>query len=171
MSADELAQQWLFRVNRMQLAHYDAAVHFERQNLYFGIPVVVLSTVVGTTIFATISKDHSNLESVQIFTGLLSVTAAVLASLQTFLRYGDRAERHRTAGAKYAALKTQLELIALPPKDERAMKDCLEAFAVKWAAVHEESPTVPQSILDRATVKVQSTMRGLTVASEQSLGC
>jgi hypothetical protein len=159
MNVDELVRQWFSRVHRMQIAHYDAAVHFERLNLLFGIPVVVLATVVGTTIFATISKSPSTV--IQICAGLMSVAAAVLASLQTFLRYGERSEKHKNAGAKYAGLKTEFELVlALPEKDEAQMKEFLESFRARWTAVHEDSPTVSEDIFVRATLKVRSSLSG-----------
>jgi hypothetical protein len=42
---------------------------------------------------------------------LASVAAALLASLQTFLGYSERAEKHRVAGAKYGALGRELEQV------------------------------------------------------------
>jgi hypothetical protein len=41
--------------------------------------------------------------------GLASVAAALLTSLQTFMSYAERAEKHRIAGARYGALGRELE--------------------------------------------------------------
>lgn len=59
MEAIELLREWPLRVYRMQMAHYDAAIHFERLHLLLGIPVIVLSTVVGTAIFASLQTLNS----------------------------------------------------------------------------------------------------------------
>jgi hypothetical protein len=154
MTAPSVVQQWAVRVHRMQIAHYDAAIHFERQNLKLGIPVVVFSTIVGTTIFATLSNATSRL--LRISAGLMSAAAAVLASLQTFLKYSERAEKHRAAGARYANLKHELELMsALPSRSQETQREILESLRARWVAVHEEAPTVPQRIFDRAMRKAR----------------
>jgi hypothetical protein len=67
-----------------------------RLNYLLGVPVVVLTTFVGTSVFATLQEDVNT--SLRILVGAVSVFAAVLASLQTFLRYPERAEKHRIAG-------------------------------------------------------------------------
>jgi len=154
MNLDELISTWHYRTCRIQFAHYDAATYFERLNLFLGIPVIVLSTAVGTTIFATLTKSPST--RTQIYVGLLSVVAAVLASLQTFLRFSERAEKHRASGAKYAALKTELEMVQALPRETSEMKEFLESFSARWGALHGESPTIPERIYARATSKVES---------------
>lgn len=68
---------------------------------------MMLSTLVGTSVFATVA-GHPTIV-LQIGVGLASVSAALLTSLQTFMNYTERAEKHRTAGAKYGAIGRQLE--------------------------------------------------------------
>jgi hypothetical protein len=132
----------------MKNAHYRAATLFERIHLYLGVPVIVLSSIVGTAVFASLQK--SLVSTVQISVGLLSIVAAVLASLQTFLRYSERAEKHRIAGAKYGALNVDLELLeSLPPADPDTLKQILGDFAVRWNKVREESPTIPDRLWRR----------------------
>ena len=93
-SVQPLLEQWLRRARENQLQHWESARHYENLNYSLGIPVVVLSTTVGTTVFATLQKQVRL--SVQVTVGAVSVLAAVLAGLQTFLRFSERAERHRS---------------------------------------------------------------------------
>jgi hypothetical protein len=46
------------------------------------------------------------------------VAAAILASLQTFLGYSERAEKHRVAGAKYGAVGRELETLRASARSE-----------------------------------------------------
>ena len=79
-----------------------------------GVPVVILTTFIGTSVFATLQDEIDT--SLKILVGVISVTAAVLASLQTFLRFGERAEKHRVAGESWAALRREIdEMLALHP--------------------------------------------------------
>ena len=86
----ELLRDWQGRATASSEAHYDLSTRLSKSNIRFGVPVVALTTVVGTSVFATLSRNHVN-TGLQVAVGMLSVLAAVLASLQTFLRFGERA--------------------------------------------------------------------------------
>jgi hypothetical protein len=103
----QVVDDWYQRVVKTQKAHYLSAHHFGSRKYWLGIPTIGLSTLVGTSVFATLQQKPELW--LQITVGLLSVVAALLASLQTFLNYSERAEKHRVAGAKYGALGRELE--------------------------------------------------------------
>jgi hypothetical protein len=105
----EVLNDWYSRVVTTQRAHYLSADHYGHKKFLLGVPAVILSTVVGTTVFATLQKQPETW--LQITVGLASVVAALLTSLQTFLGYSERAEKHRIAGAKYGALGRHLEML------------------------------------------------------------
>src|SRR5262245_21153015 len=104
---EHVLYEWYQRVVVTQRAHYLSADHFGKKKYWLGIPAVVLSTLVGTSVFATVQKQPELW--LQISVGLASVAAALLTSLQTFLGYAERAEKHRLAAAKYGALGRELE--------------------------------------------------------------
>ena len=95
MNISELIGHWRLRVHRMQIAHYDSEAYFGRLHLYLGLPVIALSTIVGTSVFASLQESTQKDSRLQITIGLLSVAAAVLSGLQTFLGYAERAEKQR----------------------------------------------------------------------------
>lgn len=103
----ELLNEWYRRVAVTQYAHYLSASHFGSRKYWLGIPAILLSTLVGTSVFATIEKQPDLW--IRVAVGLASVAAALLASLQTFMGYAERAEKHRIAGARYGALGRELE--------------------------------------------------------------
>lgn len=110
----ELLRDWRARAATTASEHYSHASRLARLNIRFGIPVVVLTTFVGTSVFATLQSDVH--VSLRIGLGLVSVLAAVLASLQTFLRFGERAEKHRSSAELWAALRREIdEMLALHP--------------------------------------------------------
>ena len=99
------------------------ADRMRRRHLLLGIPVVVLTTLVGTSAFASLSKAHGDSitflgvdpDVVLLVVGTISVLAAVLSSLQTFLRYATRAEGHRIAALRYETLRRDMATtLALP---------------------------------------------------------
>lgn len=149
MDKSDLLRHWRFRIHRVQIGHYEAGRVFEKRNFWLGIPAVVLSTIVGTAVFASLGKfvDEAALLWPKIVVGLLSVTAAVLVSLQTFLRFSEQAESHKTAGAKYAHLKHKLEMLAvMPPESDDKLKAELDLIETEWEKVREDSPNIPTKV-------------------------
>lgn len=79
--------------------HDLAARRNDTYRYWLGVPAIILSAVVGTTVFASLETQVDT--SLKIILGLISITSAVLASLQTFYNFAGLAESHRLAGVKY----------------------------------------------------------------------
>jgi hypothetical protein len=142
-SRHELLLEWDSDLRLICHAHYDVAVHLDRNNYSFGVPVVVLSVTVGTFTFASFGNETVRVYSLLV--GLGSFAAAVLASLQTFLKLPERAERHRRAGALFGSLLKELEQITgSPAMDEERFRKWADAFRQRWDQVSQESPTIPR---------------------------
>ena len=130
-------------------AHYQAARHFERRHYWIGIPALILSTTVGTTVFAVLRKDIAT--PTQIATGAASIAAAVLTALQTFLGYSQRAAKHYSAGAKYASLVRAIHKeLAFPTSEDNKLREWVESIRVRFDKLSEESPSLPEKVFKRA---------------------
>lgn len=146
MNRSDLLRHWRFRVHRVQTGHYNAGRRYDRLHLLLGIPAIVVSAVVGTAVFASLAATEDHVV-ITIVVGFLSLAAAVLASLQTFLKYSELAERHKLAGARFADLKHKIELIAVfQPLDSEALRAQLVEVEQRWETVREESPNIPAKI-------------------------
>jgi hypothetical protein len=145
-STKEVLDEWYLRVCVTQRAHYLSADHFSTKKYWLGIPAVVLATLVGTSVFATLSAQPD--PWLQITLGLASVTAALLTSLQTFLGYSERAEKHRLAGAKYGALGRELEELLAKPESLTAEQ--IKRVRERLDVLAMESPNNPQHLYYKA---------------------
>lgn len=121
-----------------QHEHYLAGLHFARLHYLIGIPVVLFTAIVGRSIFASRQRQASD----RIAIGMLSVSATVLAGLQTFLNYNERAEKHRMAGARYGALNWQLALMLAHDSGCSGLDDIIKQLDV----LAQESPNIPQAV-------------------------
>jgi hypothetical protein len=109
-----LLRDWQLRAAVGQEAHYARATSLADYNIWFGVPVVALTTLVATSVFATLQEDIRI--ELRVLVGFISALAAVLASLQTFLRFQERAEKHRVSAELWAALRREIdEMLALHP--------------------------------------------------------
>jgi len=72
---------------------------------------------------------------------------AILAGLQTFLRFGERAAKHKDAGARFGALSKELDaVLILPPKTEDEFRSWLNDFQDRWNTLSLEAPTADSRI-------------------------
>jgi hypothetical protein len=146
--AEQTLSKWERRARESQFSHNESAKAFENAGYWLGIPVVVLSSTVGTTVFATLQKQVSF--GVQLGVGAISVLAAILAGLQTFLRFPERAEKHKTVAADYGTVRRQIEeILALSHASRGSSKECLELVRKKLDALAEVAPNVPTRIWNR----------------------
>lgn len=139
-------------------AHYKTAELYSRRNVALGVPVTIATSVVATSIFATLGQDKTNLP-ILLITGALSIGAAVLSGLQTFLRYPDQATEHRRAGVSYEGVRRTLDLFALEYRqstDRAAAIKALATIAAKLDSIAEAEPTVPERIYAAVTWKPAS---------------
>ena len=146
-------------VRRAARAHYKAVDQARRGNLLLGVPVVVTTTVVGTSIFATLNSQPS--ATLKILAGIVSLLAAALAALQTFFRFAERAEKHRVAAANYGIARRDLDLFLLKyvsePADARqAAIDDLGKIKSKLDQLAQESPDIPPRAYDAAVKELEA---------------
>lgn len=149
-----LILKWQRAVRSGQIAHYDASARATSLNLALGIPVVVLTTIVGTGVFSTLG-ENSNV-ALQIVVGLLSIIAAIVSAVHTFLKYSERAERHREAGVRYAALQKEIDIMLAFPRDDDSLAAWIDDFRKRWDAVAIEAPTIPERVWKKVNVVVQA---------------
>lgn len=143
MRTHPLLTEWFRRIVLSQQGHYNASAYFERLNYWMGIPVVILSAFVGTSVFATLEKNVDT--RLRIVIGLISVIAAVLASLQTFFRFSDRSEIHRDFGGRYGALRREIEqIISFPPSSEEELRQLLTDLRQRLDTLGTEAPEIPR---------------------------
>ena len=137
-----LLQDWARRAGASSDAHFHLASSLSRANIRFGIPVVALTTAVGTSVFATL--DHQVNTALRVLVGMISVVAAVLASLQTFLRFGERSEKHRAAAEAWQDLRREIdEMVALHPDylaSQGDPKEYLDNLRRRMGEVAQQSP-------------------------------
>lgn len=134
-------------------AHYIAANRYAALNRMFGIPVIIITAVVGTTIFATLNESPD--PKWKIAAGLFSLAGTVLASLQTSLGFADTAQKHKEAGENYRAIQRCFETFQFKFVESGAEQrlDALaeyEELVKRLDEIPKKSPTVPDWCYEKA---------------------
>lgn len=143
-SSEELILRWLLRTRESQFSHYEKSIYFDRWNFWFGIPVIVVTAIVSASVFATIAKEAT--AELKYWTMGLSLLAVVFSSLQTFLKFSERAERHRAVGAEYATLRRRLEILHIADIKDLSK---IEKIGEDISALSARAPTISKSFFQK----------------------
>jgi len=142
---EQLLSTWHRRMDACQHAYYLEAERYKRWHLWLGVPAVIFSTVVGTAVFATLENQSVGI-SARVIVALVSIAAAVLAGLQTFLRLSESAAAHGQSGDWYAAIKRDIEQLRALRRDERGhAKTCTDALRKEMNKVGQKSPELRET--------------------------
>ena len=143
------------------MAHFQMCRIYARRNNMVGVPSVVLSAIVGTAIFASLSK-HSHV-GVEIVVGLLAVTASVLSGLQTFFGFSAVSAHHKAAAVRYDSARHKLDALdrALRFKsfnmaDLDATLEKLQDIELEMNKAAEQAPSIRSSVERRARIKMDA---------------
>jgi hypothetical protein len=121
-------------------AHYIAANYYAALNRLFGVPVIVITAMVGTTIFATLNESPD--PKWKIAAGLFSLIGTVLASLQTSLGFANTAQKHKFAGENYRAIQRRFETFQL--KFAEAGRELRTSAITEYERLTQELDEIPK---------------------------
>lgn len=135
--------------------HYLTAARKAAYHRWLGVPSVVITAITGTAVCATIEQNPGKDPIWPIVIGTALLTAAVLSSLQTFVRFSEEAERSTVAARRNNDSRRRLEIMEMQytesSPDARAMAlEALDGILPIFTKVAEESPTIPDKLYQQA---------------------
>ena len=151
-SLDQLLSGWLIHSHKARDRHDLASRTYARGQYALGIPALVVSTIVGTSLFSALASK----EVPGLWVGLLSIAAAVLTAVQTFMDFGGRSDKHRIAAVKYKASIRAIEylLMRLSKSDTVTDEELLD-LRTQLDNLEESAPVVMPKIYDAVEKRYQ----------------
>jgi hypothetical protein len=129
--------------------HYVAGKQFEQWNKYLGVPNIILSVVVGTSLFGTsgLSIDTDSSKYVMLIAGLIALIGAALSGVHQFLDFGGLAQKHIQASTIYDNIVYTIQMELAFPREERENPIAFIS-AIKTTIQNSERacPSIPMSI-------------------------
>ena len=145
----ELVLTWLRRARKSQFSHYAAAKHLGHYGRVFGVPVIIITAIVGASAFASILAETVPLYA-KLIAGFCSLAATVLSSLQTFFKFSERSEKHRIFAAKFGSVRRELEMLHVQAQIKATE---LTAVRTKLDKLAEEAPDVGAAVFSHEKPK------------------
>jgi len=148
---DALLGNWRNRVYAAQSAYYQQAERLWRWHYLLGIPMILMSTIVSSSIFADKSGGFG---IPTVVTGALGGLIAILASLQTFLKLAETATRNTAAADWYSSIRRDIEQLQALPRnlrgDARARLDSIRKDINKAG---QNAPSIGEHLWTRMAEK------------------
>lgn len=147
------------RASVTRRSQYLASAQSAQYNMCLGIPVVLITALVGTAIFGTL-QENPNIY-IRIVAGIFSISATILAALQTYLGFSEKAQKHKEAGAKYATVWRAFDILATELHNkgdvfaDSAISQ-LKLIVVKLDELGEKSPSVPDGAYQIAVKELRN---------------
>ncbi len=148
----QLLKTWRDELGALMRLHYVLSGKIRLMNYVLGVPTIIIAMLVASYIFFTINQDTAFW--VKMLFGLLALLMAILASLQTFLKYSQQAGHHRNASSRYQALFNEIDqLLVIPPKDDVALGEWCDKLRERWDALNLEAPSIARKFKPQAGVE------------------
>jgi hypothetical protein len=137
-------------------AHNLAAERAARGQALLGVPLVVVTALLSTALFASLSESRS--VGWRLSAAILAAIATVLSAFQAYLKFGERSEQHRTASAAYGQQRRELEMFLLRlsnvSQDPAVALADLENLMIKFQPLADRSPRISDSLYQKGRAQV-----------------
>jgi hypothetical protein len=148
---DQLMADWSDIAGCYRWMHDKSEKIYTRKNMSMTIPVIILSTLTGTASVGISSIAGGN-EEVQKYLnfgiGGVSLVAAILTTLNNFLRYAQLSESNRVAGVAWGKFQRLVAVeLALNPLERMDSLDFLKICRADLDRLIEQSPAIPDEVI------------------------
>jgi hypothetical protein len=146
---DQILVDWADKAMCYRWLHNRENEHFSVRNMWFTIPVIVISTVTGTANFAQEHfPDHRSTMSMVI--GAFNIAAAIITTVAQFLKVAEVNESHRVATLSWDKFYRNVRLIVTKCPLERLPVDAqLKSIKEEFDRMMELSPPISRQVVQQ----------------------
>ena len=144
-----ILKRWSEIGSSYRYLHDKSFKKFNTQNMWFALPVIVISTVTGTANFAQGSFPDAWKEFVPLGIGFLNLSAGLITTVSQFLRVSELLEGHRAASLAYSKFARNISVeLSLPVKERTEDGSVfITNCRVELDRLIEQSPDIPEDII------------------------
>ncbi len=147
---EQLVSEWADKSSCYQWMHQKTETIFSRRNMYFTIPVIIMSTLTGTANFATnsIVSTEEQAKYVTFGIGAISLIAGIITTVANFMRYAQGSEAHRVAGISWGKFQRFISIeLSLHPNERMDAMSFLKMGRIELDRLIEQSPPIPTKVV------------------------
>lgn len=142
-----LLKDWADKALCYYWMHLHAHRKYRTRNIWFTIPVIIISTITGTANFAQ-SNYGNYVQLATILIGSMNIIAGIITTIFQFLKISELNEGHRAAALSWCKFNEYIRIeLQKNPLDRKPPKDLLNYCADQYTHLLEFSPIVPEDTI------------------------
>ena len=157
-SAEQLLEMYADESACREIMHRESYYYYRKCLINFALPVVVLSVISGSGQF--ISKSYPVYENLLVScTGCLSIITAILSSVQSYLKLGEKANKHEMAEVAWQTLHNTIKHtlgLARPLREDAAV--FVSRIRDEHTRLFEVSPILDQKFITKLKTRLKKTV-------------
>ncbi len=128
--------------------HKKAAEYFTRKNIYYQLPIIVLSALSGSGNFISANFPAYS-EIIILAVGGVSIFTSIISSVAQFLKVSQLSESHRISYLSWEKFHSTIKFQLNRKKESRDnIRDFLSLAIPEYQRLKEISADIPQDIID-----------------------
>lgn len=141
--------EWADKAMCYRWLHSKAHQHYARSNMWFTIPVIVMSTITGTANFAQEKLPEETRGYFSMAVGSVNIFAGILTTIAQFLKVSELNEAHRVASIAWDKFyrNTKVEL-AKSPVERLPVIQMLKHSKEEFDRLMETSPSISEKVIE-----------------------
>ena len=139
---DNILVDWADKAMCYRWLHNRENAHYSRKNMWFTIPVIIISTVTGTANFA---QEHfpDHRATMSMIIGSFNLVAAIITTVSQFLKIAEVNEAHRVAAISWDKFYRNVRLtLTRNPTERMPVAHQLKAVKEEFDRMMELSPPI-----------------------------
>jgi hypothetical protein len=149
---EELMADWADKAACYRWMHEKTSISFQGRDRAFNIPVIILSALTAGANFAlnsVVGDDKELQKYAQLGLGGASLLTGIMQTFMNFYNYAKGGEAHRVSGISWGKFNRLLCIeMNLHPDERMDALNFLKMFRVELDRLIEQSPPIPQKIID-----------------------
>lgn len=148
---EKILKNWSEIGSSYRYLHDKSFNKYERCNMCFSLPVIILSTLTGVANFAQSSFPLDARPTVSVIIGSLNIIAGLITTIAQFLKVAEKTEGHRAASVAYSKFSRNISVELSLPVKERLVHgtEFLSTQRAELDRLIEQSPTIPADIVKK----------------------
>ncbi len=156
---EKLLKQWADKAKCYQWLHNKSREIYQKKNAWFTIPVIIISTIVGTANFALDRFPEENRHYVVIAIGSLSIIAGIITTIYQFLKISELNEGHRVSLLSWGKFHVDIESeLSRHPLDRMPASELIKISKSEFNRLIEISPFIPKKVLKEFNSKFKNSV-------------
>ncbi len=149
---ENILVEWADKAMVFRWMHSKSYQHYNTLNMWFTIPVIVMSTLTGTANFAQDKIPEGVRGYYGMGVGAVNIFAGILTTVAQFLKISELNESHRVASLSWDKFYRNIKVELAKKPDERSpVMAMIKAYKEEFDRLAEISPSIEDKVISEFT--------------------